>query len=79
MDLRTGDSFWGFRLSGVVPCSKLLVKGGGHLVTLSLRNDGDAHCVYHVVDEKPIELQGKRFRLRSCRPGSDSRRTRTGF
>jgi hypothetical protein len=68
MDLRTGDTFWGFRLSGVIPCSKMLVKGGGDLVTLSLRNDGDARCVYHVVDEKRIELQGKEFRLRVVGP-----------
>jgi hypothetical protein len=68
MDLRTGDTFWGFRLSGVVPCSKMLVKGGGNLVTLSLQNDGDARCVYHVMDEKRIELQGKDFRLRVVGP-----------
>jgi hypothetical protein len=68
MDLRTGDTFWGFRLSGVIPCSKMLVKGGGNLVTLSLQNDGDARCVYHVVDEKRIELQGKEFRLRVVGP-----------
>lgn len=64
LDLRIGDSFWGLHLSSVVPCSKMLVKGGGWLVTLSVRNDGDARCVYHVMDEKLIELQGKRFRLR---------------
>jgi hypothetical protein len=68
MDLRTGDTFWGFHLTGVVPCSKLLVKGAGNLVTLSLRDDGDARCVYHVMDEKRIELQGKEFRLRVIGP-----------
>ena len=68
MDLRTGDTFWGLHLSGVIPCSKLLVKGGGNLVTLSLRNDGNARCVYHVMDEKRIELQGKTFCLRVIGP-----------
>jgi len=68
MDLRTGDTFWGFRLSGVTPCSKMLVKGGGNLVTLSLRNDGDARCVYHVVDEKRIKLHDEDFRLRVVGP-----------
>jgi hypothetical protein len=68
MDLRTGDTFWGFRLSGVIPCSKMLVKGGGNLVTLSLRNDGDARCVYHVVDEKRIKLHEEDFRLRVVGP-----------
>jgi hypothetical protein len=37
-------------------------------VTLSLRNDGDARCVYHVMDEKRIELRGKEFRLRVIGP-----------
>lgn len=30
MDLRTGDTFWGFHLDGVLPCSSMLVKGGGN-------------------------------------------------
>ena len=68
MDLRTGDTFWGLHLDGVVPCSKMLVKGGGNLVTLSHRNDGDARCIYHVVDEKRIELHGNEFRLRVVAP-----------
>ncbi len=68
LDLRTGDTFWGFHLSGVVPCAKILVKGGGNLVTLSLRNDGDARCIYHVLGEKRIELQGKVFRLSVVAP-----------
>jgi hypothetical protein len=64
MDLRTGDVFWGIHLDGVVPCSNLLVKGGGHLVTLSVPPDRDGHCIYHVAREKPITLHGRTFRLR---------------
>jgi hypothetical protein len=63
MDLRTGDTFWGLHLDGVVPCSSMLVKGGGNLVTLSVQHDHDAHCIYHVVHEKRITLHGNEFRL----------------
>jgi hypothetical protein len=64
MDLWTGDSFWGFHLDGVVPCSSMLVKGGGNLVTLSAQHDPDARCIYQVVHEKTIKLHGTEFRLR---------------
>ena len=64
MDLRTGDTFWGLHLDGVVPCSSILVKGGGNIVTLSVRHDHDAHCIYQVVHEKRITLHGNEFRLR---------------
>jgi hypothetical protein len=64
MDRRTGDFFWGLHLDAVVPCSSMVVKGGGNLVTLSVQSDPAAHCVYHVVHEKRIELHGKAFRLR---------------
>ena len=68
LDLRTGDRFWGFHLDGVVPCSSMLVKKGGHLVTLSLPHDRTARCFYHVVGERPIDLEGQLFRLRVVGP-----------
>ena len=64
LELRTGDNFWGLHLDGVVPCSSMLVKGGGHMVTLSVRSDHEMHCFYHVVKESRIELNGNKFRLR---------------
>jgi len=64
MDLRTGDTFWGLHLDSVVPCSSMIVKGGGHLVTLSVRHDRDARCIYQVVHEKRITLHGDEFRVR---------------
>jgi hypothetical protein len=64
IDLRTGDTFWGLHLDGVVPCSSMLVKGGGNLVTLSGQHDHDARCMYQVVHEKQITLHGNEFRLR---------------
>jgi hypothetical protein len=63
MDLRTGDTFWGLHLDGVVPCSSMLVKGGGNIVTLSEQHDRDARCMYQVVHEKRITLHGKEFLL----------------
>jgi hypothetical protein len=63
IDLRTGDTFWGLHIDGVVPCSGLLVKGGGNIVTLSDQDDRDARCMYQVVHEKQIALHGKEFRL----------------
>ncbi len=68
MDLRTGDTFWGLHLDGVVPCSSILVKGGGDLVTLSGQHDHDARCIYQVVREKQIKLHGNEFRLRVVAP-----------
>ena len=64
MDLRTGDTFWGLHLDGVVPCSSMLVKGGGNIVTLSVQHGFEAHCIYQVVHEKLIKLHGNEFRLR---------------
>jgi hypothetical protein len=67
-DLRTGDTFWGIHFDGVVPCSSMLVKGGGHLVTLSVQNNHEARCIYQVVKEKQITLHGSEFRLRVIAP-----------
>jgi hypothetical protein len=64
LNLRTGDTFWGLHVDGVVPCSSMIIKGGGHLVTLSVHRDHEAHCVFHVVKEKRIDLNGNSFRLR---------------
>jgi hypothetical protein len=64
MDLRTGDTFWGFHLDGVLPCSSMLVKGGGNLVTLSEQHNSDARCIYQVVREKRVTLHGHEFLLR---------------
>ena len=64
VDVRTGDRFWGMQLCGVVPCSTLVVKGGGHLVTLAFDGDTDARCFYHVIGEKRLELNGHEFKMR---------------
>ena len=56
LDLRTGDDFWGFHLGAVIPCSSVVVKGGGHLVTFSPQGRGDLHSVFQVVGEKHVEL-----------------------
>ena len=64
MDPRTGDTFWGLHLDGVVPCSNMIVKGGGNIVTLSMQHHHDARCIYQVIHEKRITLHGKKFRLR---------------
>lgn len=64
MDLRTGDTFWGLSLDGVIPCSNLLVKGGGHLVSLSRNSQTDRKLYFHVRnDNKLIELDSLKFRL----------------
>ncbi len=64
LDLRTGDTFWGLHLDSVVPCSSLLVRGGGDLVTFSVMNNHNARCGYHVVKEKQIILHGNEFSVR---------------
>ena len=63
MHVRTGDQFWGINLDGVIPCSKMLVRGGGHLVILSPGDRPDAKCYFHVRSPKKVDLQGTRFTL----------------
>lgn len=63
LDLRTGDTFWGLSLDGVIPCSSLLVKGGGHLVSLSRNSQTDRKLYFHIRDDKLIELDDLKFRL----------------
>jgi len=64
IDVQTGEKFWGLQLCGVVPCSTLVVKGGGHLVTIAFDGESDARCFYHVIGEKRIDVNGRAFRLR---------------
>jgi hypothetical protein len=68
LDLRTGDTFWGLHLDGVVPCSSMAVRGGGHLVTFSVKDDHNVRCVYQVGHEKQIKLLGEDFRIRVIAP-----------
>lgn len=63
MQIQTGDRFWGLHLDGIVACSSLLVKGGGHLVMITPLDDPELKCYYHVKDEKVVELNGLRFKL----------------
>jgi hypothetical protein len=63
LDVRTGDTFWGLSLDGVVPCSSMLVKGGGHLVSISRNSASDRKLHFHVRDTKLIELDNVKFRL----------------
>ncbi len=62
-NLRTGDSFWGLHLDGIVSLSTLLVKGGGHLVIISPVEKPDAKAYYQVRGEKTIQLEGITFLL----------------
>lgn len=63
LSLHTGDRFWGLYLGGVIPCSTMLVKGGGYLVMLAPNHDQKASCFFHVKEAKEIEFHGRRFRL----------------
>ncbi|MBX7168227.1 MAG: hypothetical protein K1X74_17960 [Pirellulales bacterium] len=64
IDARTGDSFWGLHVDGVIPCSTMLVKGGGHLVILAPIDNPQGKCHFHVKDEKRVVLGGRAFLLR---------------
>ncbi len=68
LDVKTGDSFWGLHLDGVVPCSSMLVKGGGHLVIISRKANHEAQCYFHVKETKNVELAGTRFKLEVVAP-----------
>lgn len=63
LSLHTGDRFWGLYVGGVIPCSTMLVKGGGYLVMLAPNHDQKASCFFHVKDTKEIEFHGRKFRL----------------
>ena len=61
--VRTGETFWGLHLDGVIPCSTLMVKGGGHLVILAPVAAPAFKCYFHVKDGKQVELEGQCFTL----------------
>lgn len=61
--LKTGDSFWGLHLDGVVPCSTMLVRGGGHLVMISQADNPERKCYFQVKNSKVVELGGITFRV----------------
>ncbi len=63
LHVRTGDHFWGLHLDGVIPCARMLVRGGGHLVILSPSDEPEAKCYFHVRGRKAVELRGSRFLL----------------
>lgn len=62
--LRTGDTFWGLHFDGMLPCSKMIVRGGGHIVNFSLLDDPLRHSHFHVrgareilVYDRPITVE----------------------
>lgn len=59
----TGDRFWGLHLDGVIPCARILVRGGGHLVILSPSDQPDAKCYFHVRGKKTVVFHGRKFSL----------------
>lgn len=66
--LRTGDSFWGMHLGGVIPCASMLVKGGGHLVMLSPQENHEARCFFHIKENKQLTFGGHTFHLEVIGP-----------
>ena len=63
LHVRTGDHFWGLHLDGVIPCARMLVRGGGHLVILSSSDRPDAKCYFHVRGKKAVVFHGRKFSL----------------
>ena len=63
LHVRTGERFWGLHLDGVIPCARMLVRGGGHLVILSHRDEPEAKCYFHVRSQKTVDLRGRKFSL----------------
>lgn len=63
LEARTGDRFWGLHLEGVIPCSSMLVRGGGHLVILTRDDRPMDKCSYHVKGKKVVTLDDRRFTL----------------
>lgn len=63
LHVRTGDRFWGLHLDGVIPCARMLVRGGGHLVILSPRDEPEAKCYFHVRGTKSVVFHGRKFSL----------------
>jgi len=61
--VRTGQTFSDLHLQGVIPCSPMLVKGGGHLILLTRRERPNFSCSYHVKSTKQISLGGKTFEI----------------
>lgn len=60
---RTGDRFWGLHVEGVIPCSAMVVRGGGHLVILTREDRPMDKCSYHVKGKKKVQLDERTFLL----------------
>lgn len=61
LTLRTGDTFWGLHFDGMLPCSKMLVRGGGYIVNFSSLEDPYRHSHFHVRDARTISVYDHPF------------------
>ncbi len=61
--VRPGDAFWGLQLDGILPCSKMLVRGGGHIVNFSLLDDAFRRSHFHVRKEKAVSVYDRKFTI----------------
>lgn len=61
--VQTGQSFGGLHLQGVIPCSSMVVKGGGHLVIVTRHERPLESCSFHIKDTKRIEIDGHAYQV----------------
>ncbi len=61
LTLHTGDTFWGLHFDGMLPCSKMLVRGGGHIVNFSLLEDPYRHSHFHVRGTRSVNVYDRPF------------------
>lgn len=59
--LHTGDTFWGLHFDGMLPCSKMLVRGGGHIVNFSSLDDPYRHSHFHVRGARAVTVYDRPF------------------
>lgn len=61
LTLGTGDTFWGLHFDGVLPCSRMLVRGGGYIVNFSDIDNPTYRAHFHVDGKKAVSVYGQEF------------------
>jgi len=61
LTLGTGDTFWGLHFDGMLPCSRMLVRGGGYIVNFSDIDNPTYRAHFHVDGKKTVSVYGQEF------------------
>jgi len=63
LTISAGETFWGLHFDGILPCSKMLVRGGGHIVNFSQIDGSVGRTHFHVRKQKAVSVYGRKFTI----------------